>query len=179
MHQAMKSVRYTDLQNSATHLKELLDKMLAKDSDNSTADRVHSPPVCEEQVVNKHRQALSEVTNMRDSYTTTACDLCEQIRDDVQPLINYENTKGFNSKKITTIIQRLYQTKTQHEDYDAFIESLVICKYCIDKLRQNKNVARSALNQLAVVDTPQCIQELNLLEKSLINFCVTSIAFCQ
>jgi len=31
MHQAIKSVRYTDLQNSATHLKELLDKTLIFD----------------------------------------------------------------------------------------------------------------------------------------------------
>ena len=139
-----------------------MDKTLTKDSDNSTADRVHSAPVCGKQVINKYRKALSEVTNMRDNYTTTACDLCEQIRDDVQPLINYENTKGFDSEKMTTIIQLLYQTKTQHEDHDAFIESLAICKYCIDKLRQNKDVARSALNQLAVVDTPQCIQELNI-----------------
>jgi len=179
MRHALKSVSYNDLRNTATQLKELLDKTLAKDSDNSKPDRGDREPVCEEDVVNKYRQALTEVANIRDTYTTTACDICEQIRDDIQPLTRYENTKGFNSEKMTKVIELLYQAKTRHDDYDSFIESLVICKYCIDKLRQNKDVARSALNQLAVVETPQCIQELNIFEKTLIKFCVTSVTILR
>ena len=53
------------------------------------------------------------------------------------------------------IIQLLYTNKTQFEDAEQFIKSKKICRYCIDKLCANKDVARCAFNRLAVVETPQ------------------------
>jgi len=41
------------------------------------------------------------------------------------------------------IIDQLYQNKTQYEDIEQFLESTLMCGYCADKLRSNKEVARS------------------------------------
>jgi len=79
---------------------------------------------------------------------------------------------------MTELIDLLYQHKTQYEDVDQFLESMLICKYCADKLRSNKDVARCAFNKLFVVDTPKCIDRLNIFEKSLIKHylsCITVI----
>ena len=59
---------------------------------------------------------------------------------------------------------------------------MLICKYCADKLMHDKDVARSALNKLQVIPTPDCIQQLNVFEKSLIKYylsCVTVIRLGQ
>ena len=93
----------------------------------------------------------------------------------MRSLKSYEGTKGFDSSKMTEAIEMLYRTKTQHEDLDEFLESMLICRYCLDKLRKDTEVARSTINYLAVDKTPDCIQQLNIFERSLIKFCVTSI----
>ena len=89
-------------------------------------------------------------------------------------LKEYEDTKGFSSK-MTEVIEGLYTQKTHHEDIDDFLRSMFICSYCADKLRSGKDVARSAFNKRAVIETPSCIKELNLFELALIKFCMTCV----
>jgi len=71
---------------------------------------------------------------------------------------------------MTEIVDLLYQMKTKHEDYDSFFENINICKYCADRLRANKDVARSCFNKLFVIPTPDCIKDLNIFDRSLIKF---------
>jgi len=73
------------------------------------------------------------------------------------------------------ITDQLYQNKTQYKDIEQFLESTLICGYCADKLRSNKEVAGSCFNHLAVIPTPDCIKDLNIFERSLIKFCMTCI----
>jgi len=40
-------------------------------------------------------------------------------------------------------LDMLYRYKTTEEDFDKFLDNVQICKYCADKLRGNKEVARS------------------------------------
>jgi len=129
----------------------------------------------EEEILSKYEKPLADVAEMSDTYTKTACEVCDQLRRDVRSLKSYEGTKGFDSSKMTEAIEMMYRTKTQREDLDEFLESMLICKCCLDKLRKDKEVARSTINYLAVDKTPDCIQQLNIFERSLIKFCVTSI----
>ena len=169
------------------HTTEELDNLLQNDagstshSDNTGLnDRYES--VQETTIIEKFGKALREVTEIRDTYVTNACDLCEQIKSDLNSLKSYEDRKGFSCEKMTKTIELLYQSKTEHEDLDEFLNSMLICKYCADKLMHDKDVARSALNKLQVVLTPACIQQLNVFEKSLIKYylsCVTVIRLGQ
>jgi len=120
-------------------------------------------------------KGLREVEIARDTYVTTSCDVCDQLRKDVQPLKFYEGKKGYDSEKMTEIVDLLYQMKTKYEDYDSFFETINICKYCADRLRANKDVARSCFNKLFVIPTPDCIKDLNIFERALIKFCMTCI----
>ena len=70
---------------------------------------------------------------------------------------------------MTEIIELLYINKTQHESLDDFLENTIICSFCADKLRGNKEVAWSAFNHLSVIPTPTCIKQLNI--KSGIKSC--------
>ena len=131
--------------------------------------------VDEEKLMNDFGRALRQVETARDTYVTTSCDVCEQLRKDIQPLKYYEGKKGYDSEKMNEITDLLYQMKTNHEDYDSFYKQINICKYCADRLRANKDVARSCFNKLAVIPTPDCIKDLNIFERSLIKFCMTCI----
>jgi hypothetical protein len=71
------------------------------------------------------------------------------------------------------MIDLLYQHKTRYEDVDKFLSSTFICRYCADKLKCNKDIARSAFNCLSVVPTPECLATLNLFERTLIKFAMT------
>ena len=131
--------------------------------------------VDEEQVMKEYGKALRQVTDVRDTYTTTACDVCEQLKTKLSSLRSYENKKGFDSQKMTEVIELLYINKTKHEDITEFLDNTYICDFCADKLRGNKDTARSAFNHLAVVPTPPCIAHLNIFERSLIKQCLTNI----
>ena len=98
------------------------------------------------------------------------------MKSNLATLRSYEHKKGFNRQKIRDIIDLLYIHKTKHENIDDFLNNTLICSFCADKLRGNKDVARSAFNRLSVIPTPPCIQQLNLFEKSLIKQCMTSIS---
>jgi hypothetical protein len=130
--------------------------------------------VSEQLIMQQFGKALRRVIQLRDTYTTTACDVCEQLRKDLQSLRSYSCKKGFSSEKMSEIIDLLYINKTKYEDEEKFIDSIMMCRYCADKLCGNKEVARSAFNRLAVIETPDCIKELNIYERSLIKHCVTS-----
>jgi hypothetical protein len=121
----------------------------------------------EETVMEKYGRALRQVSSLRDTYITQSCDVCEQLRKDTSSLKSYEGKKGFDSEKMTEITNLLYQHKTRFEDIDRFLETTHICKYCADKLKGNKDVARSAFNCLGVVPTPPCIEQLNIFEKNI------------
>jgi hypothetical protein len=129
----------------------------------------------EASIMAKHGKALREVAEMRDTYATKACDVCEQLRNDLKSLKSYDGKKGFDSDKMTLIVEQLYQKKTKHEDIECFMADTFICRYCADKLRSNKDIARSAFNALSVDETPECITQLNLYERTLIKFCLTAI----
>ena len=77
---------------------------------------------------------------------------------------------------MTEVIELLYVNKTKHEDISDFLDNTFICDFRADKLRRNKDVARSAFNHLAVIPTPPCIADLNVFERSLIRQCLTSIS---
>ena len=112
----------------------------------------------------QYEQALREVTTIRDTYATSACDVCEQLKKDLTPLKS-SSKKNYNSDKMRDTLDMLYQHKTQEEDFHKILDSIQICKYCADKLCGNKEIARSFYNQLSVVATPDCITQLNLFER--------------
>ena len=177
--EAMASGSYDRLQHAISQMDDVLDKMSgtsekAAPQCDETSDKTPTL-VTEAAVLQQFATALRQVADHRDTYSTTTCDVCEQFRKDIKSLISYQNTKGFDSEKMQTIIEQLYQNKTQFEDIDQFLESTMICSYCADKLRSNKEVARSCFNHLSVIPTPDCIRDLNLFEKSLIKFCMTCI----
>ena len=76
---------------------------------------------------------------------------------------------------MSDITDLLYQNKTQHEDVETFLRETFVCSYCANKLKANKEIARSCFNRLAVVPTPDCIKYLNLYEMTLIKFCMTCL----
>jgi len=170
---------YTDLKNAVSALADFLNKTFAlqKNEENSPVERTCA--VEEDAVVEQFCSALTDVTDIRDTYTTTACDVCEQLRDDVDRLAAYEGRKGFSSDKMTAMIELLYQRKTQVEDVDEFFQTIRICRYCADKLRANKDIARCAFNKLSVEETPPCIAQLNIFETALIKHCMTSITIVR
>jgi len=116
---------------------------------------------------------------LRDRYTTTCCDVCQQLRDDIEKLSKYEGKKGFTTDKMTAMIDLLYERKTQVEDYNQFLDSIWICKYCADKLRANKDIARCAFNKPTVEETPECLQQLNIFETALIKHSLTSVTIVR
>ena len=133
----------------------------------------------EESVMNHFGKALRLASNSRDTYNTESCDVCEEFRKDLKPLRSYEHRKGFESTKMSDMIDLLYQNKTTHEDLDEFLNSINICSYCADRLRSNKDVPRAVFNRLQVVDPPQCIIDLNLFERTLIKFCMTCVTMIR
>jgi len=148
---------YDDLRHAVDTLADVLTRTSDKSSSltsDLTSDSAVTP-VCvdEQQLTETFGSALREVANIRDNYITSACDICEQLREDLRSLKEYEDTKGFSSEKMTEVIELLYTQKTQHEDIDDFLRSMFICSYCADKLRSGKDVARSAFNKLAVIET--------------------------
>jgi len=50
--------------------------------------------VDEDTVMQQFGQALRLVTSVRDTYATSACDVCEQLRKDLAPLESYTNQKA-------------------------------------------------------------------------------------
>lgn len=123
----------------------------------------------------KHGKSMQELADSRDTYNTECCDVCEQLRKDLRSLQSCEKLKGFESEKILNIIELLYQNKTKHEEVNKFMEQIKICTCCLDKLRSNKDVNRSAFNRLTVISTPDCIKQLNLFERTFIKFCMTCV----
>jgi len=172
----MESGSYEDLKAAVDSLHNVVSRTAAPD-DSQPGEQVQGrPPLTEDEVMQQFGKALRAAIKIRDTYTTTACDVCEQLRSDLQSLRSYERRKGFDSAKMQDIIELLYVNKTQYEDVEKFIDNTVVCKYCADKLRGNKDIARSAFNRLAVIETPDCIKQLNIFERSLIKHCITSIA---
>lgn len=184
--QARCSGNYHRLQDAIANLKQAKNAFLNIKADNSaeTPDNDNNDSECtlshqklvnEDAVIEAFGKELKLVAVDRDTYTTTACSFCEQIKPGLKKLKSLENRKGFDSEKMTTAIEILYQNKTQHEDIDEFLEDVKICSYCSQKLLANKDVARSAFNSLSIVKTPDCIKNLNMFEKTLIKFCMTCI----
>ena len=166
------------LHTAVAALNDFLNKKAAtKDDDDSVRERTCT--VDEDAVVQQFSTALNDVAALSDTYTVTACDVCEQLRCDIDKLASYEGKKGFNSKKMTDMIELLYQRKTQTEDVDEFFQTIQICKYCAEKLRANKEVPRCVFNKLAVEETPACIETLNIFERALIKHCITSISIIR
>ena len=168
---AMDSGYYDTLKRALRDFIDIMSKLLVVSS-KSDAEQGCSDEhlVDEDTVMQQFGRALRQVTSIRDTYATSACDVCEQLRKDLAPLESYTNQKGYNSDTMRDTVDLLYRYKTTEEDFDKFLDNIHICKYCADKLRGNKEVARSFFNQLSVQPTPDCISELNLFEKALIKF---------
>jgi len=66
----------------------------------------------ETEVVSRFGKQLIQVANDRDSYVTTTCDLCEQLKPNLRTLKSLENRKGFDSEKMASAVDILYQYKT-------------------------------------------------------------------
>jgi len=143
LNKAKESGCFTEIEGAVKHLLEVCDP---SSSVNETAPAEEVPaivnhcPVDEEQVMEQLGKALRKVTEVRDTYTTTACDLCEQLKTKLSSLRSYENKKGFDSEKITQVIELHYINKTKHEDITEFLDNTYICDFCADKLRGNKTL---------------------------------------
>ena len=57
------------------------------------------------------------MTTIRDTYTTSACDVCEQLKKDLAPLESFSKKKGYDSDKMRDTVDMLYQRKTQEKDF--------------------------------------------------------------
>jgi len=176
---AAKTSNFSHMKEAVDDLSEFLVKKVVSSGNDSPEKVIRSCTVEEDAVVEQFSAALNSVLKMRDTYITTACDICEQLRDDVVNLTDFEGKKGFDSQKMTDMVDLLYQKKTQTEDVDAFYESVQICRYCADKLRAEKEVPRCVFNKLAVEETPACIQHLNIFEMGLIKQCITSVTIIR
>jgi len=181
----MASGCFDELKGAVKHLTEVLSKPTTTDNKSTTNEPVpdlgqsnvrNMYHIDEELVLSEFGRALRLVVDKRDTYSMQACDICEQMKSNLSTLRSYEQKKGFTSQKMTDIIDLLYIHKTRHESVDDFLDNILICSFCADKLRGNKDVARSAFNHLSVIPTPQCIKQLNLFEKSLIKQYVTCIS---
>ena len=180
--QAMSDGTYQELQEAIKLLHDNTNAVCGSNDAASNTDeeqQTSTMPVTEESVLEQFGKSLRQVADQRDSYTTDCCDVCEQLRSDLRTIQSYDYTKGFDSDKMQETIELLYQNKTQHEDIEKFLENTKICKYCVDKLKNNKEVARSVFNDLTVIPTPPCIADLNLFEKALIKFCMNCITIIR
>jgi len=176
MHSVTTAMNSGDYDRLNVSVKDLNSTMkLSVGSNKSASTEASDHTVDEDSVVQQFGQALRHVTSLRDTYVTSSCDICEQLRKDLAPLTAYKCRPGYDSDRMRDALDLLYQHKTQEEDFDKFVDNIQICKYCAEKLRGNKDVARSFFNQLNVVPTPDCITQLNLFERALIKFCMTCI----
>jgi len=95
------------------HTKKELDNLLQKNaastshSDNTGLSDCYES-VEETSILEKFGKALREVTDIRDTYATTACDICDQIKTDLNTLKTHEDRKGFSCEKMTKTIELLY-----------------------------------------------------------------------
>ena len=70
--------------------------------------------------MNKHGKELREVSSIRDTYISKACDICEQLRKDLVALKDLESRTGYDTSKMVEVTDLLYQKETRHEDIDMF-----------------------------------------------------------
>ena len=98
---------------------------LRPQSSTSASNESTSHQVTEDSVLQKFGKPLRHVTEIRDCYVTTSCDLCEQMRKDLCPLQSYLDKHGYDSHCMRDAIDMLYQHKTEEEDY--FIFDVVEC----------------------------------------------------
>jgi len=114
---AMGCGNFTVLKDALAQLTSLIDKLqTGKDNQDSDENNgvLHST-VDEETVMKAFGNAFRQVETARDTCVTTSCDICDQLRKDIKP-----PEKGFDSDKMTEIVDQLYQMKTCYEDYDSF-----------------------------------------------------------
>ena len=96
---SMASGKYNELEHTTNRLQEIVKAATGRDSSNDDPTEVYWPSVDETAVVDQFGKALREVTKMRDTYMTSACDVCDQLRGDLKTLLSYEGKKGFTSEK--------------------------------------------------------------------------------
>ena len=174
---AMAEATFEDLKQATKSLQYVVQsnrKAMANDGGHVTRNSCSEVSLME-----RFRGVLRLVSTLRDTYNTNSCDVCEEFRKDLKPLKAYEHRKSFESEKMSLMIEQLYQNKTRHEGLDEFLSSTMICSYCADRLRSNKDVPRSVFNRLNVVDPPRCISDLNLFERTLIKFCITCVTMVR
>jgi hypothetical protein len=174
---------YCQLKTAITGLQEEMSKLSGSPSETAECERDNATRrsciTDEDVIMNEFGKSLRNVSTMRDTYTTDSRAICEMLRKDLAPLKIYENQYGFNSEKMTAIIDLLDQEKTKYESIEDFLENTLVCRYCADKLKGNKDIARSVFNHLSVIHTPICIQKLNLFEKVLIKFTATCLTIVR
>jgi len=99
---AMSSGNFDLLKDAVVALTDITAKLLPANKDdeiwniNNERQRFH---VDEETLMSEFGEGLREVEIARDTYVTTSCDVCDQLKKDVQPLKFYEGKKGYDSEK--------------------------------------------------------------------------------
>ena len=89
---AMNSSNYSTLKQSLKDFDFVLTKLSVGSNRSSAADEDCSQAhhqVDEDSVMQQYGQALREVTTIRDTYTTSACDVCEQLKKDLALLESF------------------------------------------------------------------------------------------
>ncbi len=173
---AMTEGNYEQLLEAAKLLNEAMNRLAVNGKKNECDEQNRNTClVSEEEIMQEFGAELRKVENLRDNYSTDSCAICEQLHRDLVSLKSLDNRKGFDSKKMEQVVDLLYQHTTQFEAIDDFFENTYVCRYCSDKLLSNKDIARSMFNSLAITATPQCIQDLNLFERSLIKLTMTCL----
>jgi len=126
-----------ELKGAVDHLLQVCDPSRSVDDMNPAQDVPVISNDClvdEDQVMKEFANALRKVTDVRDTYATTACDVCEQLKTKLSSLRSYENKKGFDSERMTEVIVLLYVNKTKHEVISDFLDNTFICYFCANKL---------------------------------------------
>jgi len=103
----MNSGDYDRLNVSVKDLNSTIMK-LSVGSNKSTSREASDHTVDEDGVV----QQFGHVTNLRDTYVTSSCDICEQLRKDLAPLTAYKGRPGYDSDRMRDALDLLYQHKT-------------------------------------------------------------------
>ena len=91
--------KYDELEHTTNWLHKIVKTAAGRVLSDDHPTAVYWPPANETDVVDQFGNALREVTHIRDTYATSACDVCDQLRGDLKTLLSYDGTKGFTSEK--------------------------------------------------------------------------------
>ena len=113
VHTAMADATFEDLKQVTESLQYVVQsnrEAMANDGEHLTRNSCS-----EECLMDQSGGALRLVSTLRDTYNTNSCDVCEEFRKDSKPLKAYEHRKGFESEKMSLMIEQVYQNEWRDE----------------------------------------------------------------